>query len=78
MSELLDDYTDAHKYNIYHSYNSSILSYSRNDTAYNEVFGNSEIPHILEHAGIDGLLDTLAYYAFRQDIQDKIEEIEGE
>ena len=71
---LLFETIGAHQWVIYNAYNLDILQYSDNSYHYVEEFGVEDAILVLKERGLDGLHQSLAFWALYADVQEKISE----
>lgn len=71
---LLHETIDGHEWIIYTAYHLPILQISDNTDYYIDNFGSDDAGYVLKNKGLDGLHQTIAYFAFYADVNDKISE----
>ena len=71
---LLFETIGAHQWVIYNAYNLDVLQYSGNSDRYIDEFGTEDAAIVLKERGLDGLHQSLAFWALYADVQEKIEE----
>ena len=71
---LLFETIGAHQWVIYNAYNLELLQYSDNSDRYVDEFGTEDAAIVLKERGLDGLHQSLAFWALYADVQEKIEE----
>ncbi len=67
---VIHEYVDGHEYVIYYCYHLDILQHSDNCDSALDEFGADMLADKLKDSGLDGLYQTLAYWAFYNDIHD--------
>ena len=71
---LLHETIGAHQWVIYNAYTLDVLQYSGNSYHYVDEFGVEDAVLVLKERGLDGLHQSLAFWALYADVQAKIEE----
>ena len=71
---LMHETIGAHQWVIYNAYNLDVLQYSDNSDYYINNFGTEDAAIVLKERGLDGLHQTLAFWALYADVLEKIEE----
>lgn len=71
---LLHETIDGHEWIIYTAYHLPILQISDNTDYYIDNFGSDDAGYVLKNKGLDGLHQTIAFFAFYADVNDKISE----
>ena len=71
---LLFETVSAHQWIIYNAYNLDVLQYSGNSDRYIDEFGIDDVALVLKERGLDGLHQSLAFWALYADVQEKIGE----
>lgn len=75
---LLHETIDGHEWIIYTYYNQLIVNFSNNDDAYLDVYSSEDLGELIKEKGLDAVVLSRAFYAFHQDVQDALHEIEEE
>lgn len=69
---LMHETIGAHQWVIYNAYNLDVLQYSDNSDYYIDNFGTDDAAIVLKESGLNGLHQSLAFYALFADVQEKI------
>ena len=71
---LMHETIGAHQWVIYNAYSLDVLQYSGNSDRYVDEFGVEDAAIVLKERGLDGLHQSLAFWALYADVQEKISE----
>lgn len=71
---LMHETIGAHQWIIYNAYNLDIYQHSENADYYIDNFGADDAAHVLREKGLNGLHQSLAFWAFYADVREKINE----
>ena len=72
--ELIHDWVDSHQWVVYTVYHRDVLTFTENEGAYKDVYGNDDLGSIVREGGLDKLNTIMVYFAMQADILEALHE----